>query len=115
MSQRVRWILVTLGSSFSLLLLFFGSVLVQTVLVHLVRLRERKRLADKAAQPLPQDVVEAFDVAGLAAALACGLAIRRSILNHEAAWSRQTLLTSLSCILLRHKEVYLDDLYTSNV
>ena len=61
-----------------------GSVLFQTVfvvfvqeqqqahLVHLVRLRERERLANKTSQALPQDVVKPFDVAGLTVALACG-------------------------------------------
>ena len=45
----------------------------QTYFMHLVVLGERERFPDEAAQPLPQNVVEAFNVASLSCSFACGL------------------------------------------
>lgn len=82
----------------------------QTHPVHLVRLAERERLPDETRQTLPQRVVEALDMVGLAAALAAGdvLVLRDHLLvrlpkvgeRHRSAQSRRDALPQQAARLL---------------
>ena len=43
----------------------------QAIIMHHIVFRERKCPSDKASQSLPQNIIEAFDMAGLAVTFAC--------------------------------------------